>query len=1350
MIAEEMDGQYVPEAGGSAALVGYFYQAKVSVWVALDMLLRTRSTDSIELEPANHEDIHADLRDEESPAAVGSKVKVASRILQVQIKWRSTSLWSVSSLNSLLRNGRDRASASKLLEDASVSYLLITNAAVNGEAKGNVVRRLEGLPASAEVAKGILLGHSDAAVSTRVAIREMMDEEKLDAFIQRLLIDTCKVPWSRWKACFNDLNEEVLARMARPIGRGWAREEVEEIIRRHDGYLAPSAELELYVRPSNWTQLVARLSTQHAIVVHGPSGTGKSITSRALIAELRAKTSALEVKWVHEAHEVELHRSSPTLYVVDDPWGKNGFESHTQAWNEDLPHMLRAARENLRFIVTSRNDVLYAAGASDIVGPWQVALERQQYSEGQWDEMYQRRLATLPRPVQEIANTYQYLPLEKLTTPFEMQVFFDELRRVEPSTRPSVNEEHVEAAIEASHRLSIEALIASQMKQRNEEREAICVWGIFLAFKALTYEELGIVVDALCEVRRDIYEKVEDVVSFLAAGHRLRQVGSTLDFHHPSVESGLQRVIANNPRTAKCALVDLLQALMATSHPEFGATWGEAAAARLAVAARRVDKLRFRLPDALQATVDELLERQLVSSKGDLLETLKLMVDAGSPENVLAQLSRLLLERTTYNIFEKPKAPVELEASEAVLLREHPSTPRIVERYIEEVLPVERGPFRDGLTEVLRELAGPTPIAYINAAINCVKGGDYTDGSSDVFAEAVKDLDLAEKVVDVAVAEAEAFDDWGDQEGVRNGFYNEQYEEYYDQSAGERWYGLSAWLDQFVDEWRIRRHWRELAEKSYAMQILDWWLRSASRNERDSTRFPGEDEFRYLLEKSLGTTHEAAFWQLAVGAWYESAAPALLGRLYSPPDDVRLFHSAARCLVRAAPHLFEQLKLRLTNVGDHEQLVELVVALNEVLSHPQHTRAKHAFETDEEWEASERSRELDGALLRTWISQCDATVAELLGAVMAPFGHRQILSEQARALLATLHLRSEQARLWKLETAMQNGCTRAEDFRDSLAVASSNAQVTRCVELAAQAGEWPVVEEALSHQCAKAQATAIRALAGRIGSDLPSSVLSLKSSRSRFVKAAVLDAIESRIAPAYLDDLVEMASDSWEDIDQNNDTYYPYARRAARLLAQLGAVLTGRTKELLEIAKSTDDQGLRTMLLKLNLKWGRDEDLAAILALVSQRKPQGLGAAAAKQCVEFHQRFSPALVFGLTPAYIDAQPMHIASALVLLVGVHGTSQAVEELAVALAKTPRRRVFVVLLALAAGERTSLRGTVCSLLPAQHPCLQLFLPEPVILARAALDDLGPPDSVALVLRWLGARVEPKAPAEEPFER
>ncbi|WP_431049668.1 hypothetical protein [Roseateles sp. L2-2] len=1350
MIAEDGAGRDVPEAGGSASLVGYFYQAKVSVWVALDLLLRTRSTDSIELEPANHEDIRADLGDEDSPAAVGGKVKVASRTLQVQIKWRSTTVWNVSSLNTLLRNGKDRASASKLLEDASVSYLLITNAAVNGEAKGNVVRRLDGLPGSAEVAKGLLQGHPDRAVSGRVAIREMMDEEKLDAFIQRLLTETCKVPWSRWKACFNELNDEVLARMARPIGRGWSREEVEEVIHRHEGYLAPSAELDLYVRPSNWAQLITRLKVQHAVVLHGPSGTGKSITSRALEAELRVAGDALEVRRVREAHEVDLHRSAPTLYVVDDPWGKNGFEAHTAAWNEDLPHMLRAARENLKFIVTSRDDVMYAAGASQVVGEWQVALERQQYSEGQWDDMYQRRLSTLPRDVQEIAHTYQYLPLEKLTTPFEMQVFFDELRKVRPSPRGSVNKEHVEGAIKASQRQRIEELIASQMEQRNEVREAICVWGIFIAFKALTYEELGTVVDSLCELRDEAYEKVEDVVSFLAAGHRLRQVENVLDFHHPSVESGLQKVVLKNPRPAKGVLVDLLQALMATSHPELGAAWGESAAARLAVAARRLDKLRFSLPVAVQANVDALLERQLISANGDLTEALKLMVDAGSPDTVLSHLSRLLLERTTYNPFEKPRAPIALEPSEAALLREHPSTARIVERYIEEVLPVDRGPFRDGLTKVLQDLAGPTPNAYINAAIACVKGGDYTDGSGDVFAEAVKDLDLAEQVVHVAVAEAQSFKEWGDQEGIRNGFYNEQYEEYHDQFAGESWYGLSAWLDQFVSEWRSHRDWRELAKKPYALQVLNWWLRSASGIKAGSLLYPGEEEFHFLLERTLNTTHESAFWEMASGAWYASADTALLHRLYSPPEDVRLFHSAASCLVKAAPHLFERLKVRLTEEGNDNQLVEVVVALDEVLGHPEHPHARRSFDSDEDWEDKERVRELDGALLSQWLSGFEAVVAELLRAVVAPPGPGRTLSEEARELLRTLRLGSEQGRLWRLETATQNGCSSAADFRNALEFASSNAQVTRCVELAARAGEWVVVEEALSHPYSKAQATAIKAIASRDSDELSAGVLALRSSRSRFVKSALLDAIESRIEPRYLDDLVALAGDKWEEVDPNNDFYYPYARRAARLLAQLGAAVAGRTKELLEIAKSTEDYDLRSRLLKLNLEWGRDEDLAAVLALVSERTPQGLGAATAKLCVEFHQRFSPALVVGLTPPFIAAQPLHIASALVLLVGVHGTSEAVEELAVSLGSSPRRRVFLVLLALATGKRAALREAVCSLLPAQHSCLQLFLPEPAVIARSALDDLGPPDAVELVLRWLGTRVEPKAPAEEPFER
>jgi len=1348
--ADETGGNEDPEAGGSAALAGFFYQAKVSVWVALDLLLRARSTDSVELEPANHEDICADLKDNDSAAVVGSSAVVASRKVHVQVKWRTGSMWTESSLNALLKAGKNRPSASRLLEATSASYLLITNAAVTGEARGNVVRRLGALPPVAGVAKGLLKGHKDPSVSRRIAISETIDEEKVALLIQRLLLETCKVPTRRWVACFEALYQEALSRMTRPLGRGWTRQEIEEVIKQHDGYLGLSAALELYVQPSNWAHMVSRLRQKNAVVLHGPSGTGKSITSLALAEQCRAEADGLEVRTVREAHQVDLHLPGPMLYIVDDPWGKNGFDAYTAAWNEELPQMLRNARENLRFIVTSRDDVMQAAGAMELFEKWEIAIERQQYAQGQWEEMFERRLRTLPRPLQSIAHAYRYLPLEKLATPFEMQVFFDEMRSIEPSKSAIENEESVERAIAASQRQTIELVIAGQMKQRDEELEAICIWGIFVAFKALTDDDLSVVVDALLVVRPGLYAKVEEVVTFLAAGHRLRQIGSSFDFHHPSVEAGLQRVVSNNVRTARSTIEDLLRALMSTHHPRLGASWGIAAAARLVVAARRVEKLRFTLPEELQSKVDSLLETQLVSSKGDLAETLRLLVDAGSTDTVPAQLARLLLERTTYNMFERPRAAILIEPEEAAALRVHPATRRVVERYIAEMLPVERGPFRDGLASALEALAGPTAQAYVDAAITCVKGGDYTDGMQDVYAEAVKDLDLSEKVLYVALEEAKSFKEWGDGDGVLNGHYNERYEEYYDQFAGERWHGIAAWLDWYVDELRMRRGWRTLAEKPYAMQVLDWWLRSASKEGSSSAGYPGDDEFRFLLDKCVGGEHEKRFWQMATCSWKEDAASALVDRLVSHCDDEELFQQAVRTLVQAAPHLFQVLRGRLAERDQLGQLVELFVAFDKVCDHPDDSAIQRGLESEEEREAKNRARSLARAMLNDWSGLFDATASELLGAVVAAPGAPRGLSDGSKAALVALPLRSNAGRLWKLETAVLHGCAGESDLREAIEAATSKVQAVRCVELAAEAAQWPVVESALAHPLAKAQAAAIKALSSRPGRTIPDAALALKSSQSRFVKAALLDAIEVHLGPAYLEDLVEMAKDEWEGDDPENETFFPFSRRAALLLAKLGGAVRPRVAELLVIAGATDDSVLRHRLIRLALQWGHESDLAAVLALCGQRRPLGLNMDASRLCVEFYKRFTPSLVASLSPEYIDEQPMYVASALVLLAGGNGPASAVKELAVALSRSPRRRVFLVLLALAAAERGTLRESVCSLLPVGHPCQGLFQPKPVLLERTALDDLGPPESVGLVLGWLGRRVEPKAPADEEFER
>lgn len=96
------------KGSGGNALAGLDYQIDVSVWLALDLMLASRLTDELELEPASEEDIEAVLAPNEAGAVV-SAMRLFDQgnpyRLVVQAKLRSGDPWRVSDMNALLKHG---------------------------------------------------------------------------------------------------------------------------------------------------------------------------------------------------------------------------------------------------------------------------------------------------------------------------------------------------------------------------------------------------------------------------------------------------------------------------------------------------------------------------------------------------------------------------------------------------------------------------------------------------------------------------------------------------------------------------------------------------------------------------------------------------------------------------------------------------------------------------------------------------------------------------------------------------------------------------------------------------------------------------------------------------------------------------------------------------------------------------------------------------------------------------------------------------------------------------------------------------------------------------------------------
>ena len=272
-------------------------------------------------------------------------------------------------------------------------------------------------------------GALPAGSAGRVAIIGNEDEERLATDIRTLLIESFRVPNARLDDCRQALREQARVRIGGAGGGRWSRAQLEQVIRRHDGYIASSPELDHYVHPTNWSELRTAMRERHAALIIGQSGTGKTMATRKLYDELRKEVPGLARVPITLGPE-QLRddvTEPPVLYDIEDPWGRYDFDPKSRPWNDQLAQFFAKARPDRMIVATSRLDVAQSAGALNTVKPWRVGLEAEHYGGAERRRLYRTRIDALPRKLQALAKESEASVLAELATPLEIQKFFDAL-----------------------------------------------------------------------------------------------------------------------------------------------------------------------------------------------------------------------------------------------------------------------------------------------------------------------------------------------------------------------------------------------------------------------------------------------------------------------------------------------------------------------------------------------------------------------------------------------------------------------------------------------------------------------------------------------------------------------------------------------------------------------------------------------------------------------------------------------------------------------------------------------------------------------------------------------------------
>ncbi|MDH2345481.1 hypothetical protein [Bradyrhizobium sp. SSUT77] len=303
------------------------------------------------------------------------------------------------------------------------------------------------------------------APSIVVAVIANQDDERLRGDIDRLLSEGCRVPNARLASCRSKLREEARSRIARAGGGRWRRQDIERIVRDHEGYLANAPELEHYVHPNNWGDLRGTMAKESAAIIIGQSGTGKTLATKMLYDELRKVTPGLTRVPIRLGPSQLRDDTTPppVLYDIEDSWGRFDFDPNSRPWNDQLGDFLASARPDRMIIATSRLDVAQAAGVLPTIKPWVVGLEAENYDKVARQKLYRSRIDSLPRDLRPLARSSERQVLDNLATPLEIQKFFDALRtqdREGLKNPPGF----VGAAIDRAHQDSIELTVIEQIE----------------------------------------------------------------------------------------------------------------------------------------------------------------------------------------------------------------------------------------------------------------------------------------------------------------------------------------------------------------------------------------------------------------------------------------------------------------------------------------------------------------------------------------------------------------------------------------------------------------------------------------------------------------------------------------------------------------------------------------------------------------------------------------------------------------------------------------------------------------------------------------------------------------------
>lgn len=629
-------------------------------------MLDKKLTHSITVEPPSHEDIEASIVNPDG-TSLELEVETGTYKLMIQAKSRSTGQWTAGAITKVLL-GEQNEPATKgvaarirplqlLEEDPQKHYIFVTNEGVHPSLRVHTAKNLLDISAAERLPLNTGEGRSDseqARIARQLLLYPNMTLEVLNSRIKKLLEQYGHVPPANHTDCLSALESAVRLRMTGAENGEWASEDLWKVVKTYGGSIAPNRSLDHYVEPRSYAEILHSMKNLHAVVISGPSGTGKTLTADKIEMELRqAEVPFYVVGPEHGPSEVRGHfnHDGPILFHLRDPWGENRPKPNAECWNDELPKLLSGAGAGRKFLITTRSDILAQVSSTlmEQLAPYLVTIKQDDYQAADLARIYDNMCLDMSERQLESARRYRYQALAFLTLPYEVDRFISQLKMDPPQSV-----EETAAMLKRSQIAAISNVIAAQVQGLSEDAvtSATILWALLEVRKSVSE---SVVKRLNRKLRNQVQFKslnLNRLINALVSGENLHRDGDIISFHHPKVEDGLRKVIRSNELEAEEALQALLEVLV--NQGSGGEEWDvETAVLIIKKAKVELNSLHLEVSPSTQSFIDVYLEEKVLNAEyHHLYDSAKRnLIASGSAHRTLHRLIAMLMDCKTRKNF---------------------------------------------------------------------------------------------------------------------------------------------------------------------------------------------------------------------------------------------------------------------------------------------------------------------------------------------------------------------------------------------------------------------------------------------------------------------------------------------------------------------------------------------------------------------------------------------------------------------------------------------------------------------------------------------------------------------------